>query len=373
MNNDKQKSQEFEEIDFIEIAIRLWQKRKFVIKVTGTFIAMGLLIALFSPEEYTSECVMVPQTSSGLVSSSSGVGSLAKLAGISLGDVDSEETISPMVYSNVLKNINFQKELIYTPLYFEEYDREITLIDYFTSEEYQKFSLKKYTIGLPGLIMKSMRGEETERTLPHNLGESLQFYTNKEMECVEKLEQSILLEFEDADGYVTLRATMPEAILSTQLVMRVQSLLQKYITEFKIEKALISYNFVKERYEEAKIDFEAKQKEYAKFKDSNKLLTSAMSQIKEMELYTEYTIASSTFDELALQLVKSELKVKEDTPTFTIIEPAKVPNRRSAPRRSLILVIFTLFGGIVACGMVLFIDHLKSLDVVNIKYLNNWK
>ncbi len=371
MSNESQASNEFEEIDLIEVVGRLWCKRIFIVKVTAIFVAIGLLVGIFSAEEFTSECVMVPQTS-GVSFSSSGMGSLAQLAGISLGGMSSEEALSTAVYANVLRNINFQKELIHTPFYFEEYKREITLHDYYTSEEFEKFSIKKYTIGLPGLIMKSIKGEAPEIELPQSVGSELLYYTNDEMKCVEKLEDLIMLEVEDVDGYVTISATMPEAILSTQVVRRVQSLLQQYITEFKVEKATASYNYVKARYDEAKVEFEAKQREYAKFKDSNKLLTSAMSQIGEISLYSEYNIATSKYQELASQLVQSELKVKEDTPTFTVIEPAKVPNRRSAPKRVLILVLSGFLGGIMACGLVLMLDFLKSAENVNIKRLERW-
>ncbi|MFR9565325.1 MAG: Wzz/FepE/Etk N-terminal domain-containing protein [Rikenellaceae bacterium] len=375
MNNNisenSQTNSDFEEIDLVEVVVRLWSKRIFIVKVTGVFAVLGLLVGIFSAEEYTSEVVMVPQTS-GVSFSSSNMGALAQLAGVSLGGMSSEETISPTVYNNVLRNINFQKELIYTPFYFEEYDREITLLDYYTSDEYEKFSLKKYTIGLPGLIMKAIKGEQPDREMPAVVGNTLQFYTEDEMKCVEKLEDLITLEVETTDGYVTLSATMPEAILSTQVVNRVQSLLQRYITDFKVEKATSSYDYIKERYEEAKVEFDAKQRAYAAFKDQNKLLSSARAQITESLLYSEYGIACSTYEELATQLVKAEMSVKEDTPTFTIIEPSKVPNRRSAPKRTLILVVFGFLGGVVGCGLVLLFDYLKSIDGLEIKRLESW-
>ena len=53
--------QEETEIDLIEVIRKLWAKRKFILKVTVVFMAFGVLIALFSPKEYTAGCTMVPQ------------------------------------------------------------------------------------------------------------------------------------------------------------------------------------------------------------------------------------------------------------------------------------------------------------------------
>jgi LPS O-antigen subunit length determinant protein (WzzB/FepE family) len=44
--------------------------------------------------------------------------------------------------------------------------------------------------------------------------------------------------------------------------------------------------------------------------------------------------------------------VKKDTPAFSIIEPVKVPIEKSAPKRSLILVVSVLLGGFIGVGLV---------------------
>lgn len=363
-NQTQDQSHGEEEIDLIELALKLWKKRIFIIKIAAIAAAVGVVVALTSPVEYTSSSSFVPQVSGGS-SSGGSLSSLAKLAGVSLGSGGSSSgSLSPMVYPNVMNNIKLQKELINTPFFFEEYGKNITLLDYYTSEEYQKFSIKKYTIGLPFLILGAIRGEETKED--NSVGEadqSLQFYTEEEASCVEVLKGAVSLNIDDKNGYVSITATMPSAITAAQVVNRVQELLQNYVTEFKIEKALIEYEFINDRYNEVKSDFEQKQMAYAKFKDSNKILTSATSQILGTTLQSEYELARSTFNELAVQLVQAEIKIKEDTPIFTVIEPSKVPNQRSAPRRSLILMAFTFLGGVIGCGIVLLSDFVKTIKL----------
>jgi len=49
---------------------------------------------------------------------------------------------------------------------------------------------------------------------------------------------------------------------------------------------------------------------------------------------------------------KAEISVKKDTPAFSIIEPVKVPIEKSAPKRSLIIVVSVFLGGFIGIGLI---------------------
>ena len=53
------------EIDLLELARKLWDNRRFIVKVTAIFAAIGLFVAIFSAKEYTSSVTMVPQLGDG--------------------------------------------------------------------------------------------------------------------------------------------------------------------------------------------------------------------------------------------------------------------------------------------------------------------
>lgn len=373
-NNNLQQNNNEQEIDLIEVVKRLWSKRKFIFKVTGVFMALGLLVALFSAKEFTAGCLVVPQT--GSKSAGGSLSGLAAMAGISLGNIGEGETLSPKVYSKVLNNIDLQKELMRTPINFEGYEQPITLLDYYTKEEYQKFSLigalKKYTIGLPFVILGAIRGEQVEKPMPASgSAKQLSAFTKDEQECIKKLKSNYSLTINDKEGHVSISANMPEPLAAAQVAQQLQNLLQKYVTEFKIQKAQANYNFVKQRYDEAKVVYETKQEEYAKFQDANRALSSALSRTKEEQIKGEYNIANSLFGELSKQLVQAEIKVKEDTPILTVVEPVVVPREKSKPKRPMILVMFTFLGGVLGCGLVFGFDFLKQN--AEPKFLNNWE
>lgn len=354
-----------QEIDLIDIVKRLWKKRKFILKVTAFFMILGLLVALFSPKEYTAGSLVVPQT--GNKSGGGALSGLAAMAGISLGNIGEGDVLSPKIYSKVLNNINLQKELMSTPVNFEGYREPVTLLDFYTKKEYQKFSLpgilKKYTIGLPGVIMKAIKGDgKKESVAGASDGSELKAFTQEEQKCYEVLKSKYSINVNDKDGYVSISANMPEPLAAAQVAQQLQNLLQKYITEFKIQKAQANYDFIRQRYDEAKTDFDLKQLEYAKFQDANRALSSALSRTREEQIRAEYNIANSLFSELAKQLVQAEIKVKEDTPILTVVEPVVIPSERSKPKRSMILVMFTFLGVFMGCGAVLAAPFLSEIS-----------
>lgn len=363
---------EEEEIDLLELALRFWAKRKFIIKIVSVFIVLGLFVAIFSPKEYSASCTVVPQ--SGEKTMSGSLGGLAAMAGISLGNMGAGETLSPKVYSKVMNNVNLQKELINTVVNFEDIEEPVTLLDYYTNEKYAKPSvmgtIMKYTIGLPGVIIGAIKGEPKENPLLDGNASTLATLTKEELECMKILETKMSLNVNDKEGYVTISANMPEALVAAQVTERIMYLLQKYVTEFKIEKAAANYEFIKQQYNEAWEQYKEKQEEYAKFKDANRSITTALAATKEEQIKNDYNLAYSLYSELAKQKVQAEIKVKEDTPILTVVEPVIVPREKSKPKRSMILIAFTFLGCVAACGTVFAFDFLKKN--FDIKYLKDW-
>ena len=355
---------EEQEIDLVEVVRKLWKNRKLILKVTVCFMVIGILVALFSPKVYTAGSTMVPQ--SGEKNMSGGLSGLASMVGINLGSMSAGEVLSPKIYPKIIASVPFQKELMNAPLTFGGIDHPVTLFEYFTEDRYQQFSLigfiKKYTIGLPGVILGAIRGKDTTSVVRAETNSKIQFMTKDEQEVSKKLKNIITLNINDKDGYIQLSAELPEPLAVAQLAQYAQTLPQQYITEFKIEKVASNLKFVEERYNETKNDFEEKQKELARFQDRNKNFSSAMAKIEEERLTAEYTLANNVYNELAKQLEQAKIAVKETTPILTVVDPVVIPNERSKPKRALICVLFTFLGGFAGIGLVLGLPFVAEIS-----------
>lgn len=371
----RENNAEEQEIDIMAMAMRLWEKRKFIIKVVCVFAVIGFIAAITSPNIYTSKCVVVPETKGGAFSSS-GMGGLAAMVGINLGGASGGEMISPLMYDKLMNNIDLCKELMNTPVNFEGYQEPITILDYYTNPEYAKFSLmgtiKKYTIGLPFTILGAIKGKPEEKDLSgasSASGKKISAYTQEELKCRKAFSSSYSVSVDKKNGDVTITASMKEPLAAAQVAERIQTLLQKYVIELKLQKAEVNYEFIKQRYDEAKQVFEQKQEEYAKFQDANKALTTALARAKEEQMRADFTVAKDLFNQLTLQLVQAEMKIKEDIPILTVVEPVQVPLEKSAPSRAMMLIMYIFFGGFIGCGLILGGDWLKEKGIEN-KWLN---
>lgn len=351
-----------DEIDLVEIIQKLWRNRKFILKVTAVFAVLGFIIAISTPNVYTASCTMVPQT--GQKTPGGSLGGLAAMAGINLGSMSSGEVLSPTVYPKIMTNINFQKELMYSKFHFKGVEEPVSLYEYYTDKKYQKFSLtgviKKYTIGLPGVIIGAIKGKPAETDTEKSDSSSLQSLTIKEKKIANFLNTSLNLNVNSKDVYISLSSSMPEPVLAAELAQKGQELLQKYITKFKIEKVASNLEFVERNYEEGKRNFELKQAELARYRDANKSFSSAVAKTHEEKLTSEYNLLLGIYTELAKQKEQAKISVTETTPILTIIEPVVVPIEKSKPSRAMILLIYTLLGFIISTGIVFVVQYLKN-------------
>lgn len=365
MQNQYTNLPEEQEIDLVELIQRMWVNRWLIVKVTAVFMVLGVLVALFSPKVFTASCDVVPQTSKSGASSS--MSSLAALAGINLNAVQSAESLSPNVYENIMGSTTFRKELMQTMIDFEEVGHPVSFFDYYTSEEYNKPGVlsyvKKYTIGLPFTILNAIRGEQPEPDYSGVGGDSnaIETISKDEYDAMQILGQSIGISLDDKKGYVTITASMPEAVAAAQMAQATLTLLQRYITEFKIEKVQSNLDFVQERFDEAKRNFEDVQARRARLRDAN-MNTTRYSARTEMErLDAEYTLAQGVYTSLAQQVEQAKISVKETTPILTVIKPVTVPYKKSKPQRAMILFAFTFLGAVAGMGCVLLVPAVAEI------------
>ena len=170
---------------------------------------------------------------------------------------------------------------------------------------------------------------------------------------MELLKSQLSINVNDKEGYITLSAKMPEAQAVADLVKNAQNLLEAYVIDFKIQKSQSQLSFIKTRYLEKENDFKKVQESLAVYSDRNQGVNTARAKTQLMLLQSEYDLAYSVYSELAKQLETQEIKVKEDTPIFTVIEPVFVPLKISAPKRSFILVVWIFLGLVISIGYVL--------------------
>lgn len=336
------------EIDFIYPARKLWSGRKVILKSFSIFLMIGILIAFLSPKEYMASSTMVPQVTDPKAKLGA-LSGLAAMAGVNLNSLGGSELV-PTTYPEIVSSVPFQLELMNTKLKFKGLKEPVTLYDYYTKVRSAN-PLIKYTIGLPSVIVKAIKGKSGNSNSPDST--SLYELSERQKEVQKILEDKIGVTVNSESGYITIWCVMPEDYAAAQLAKKTQLLLQRYITEFKIEKAKANHDFIEHRYEEAKKNYQQAQTNLAVFKDRNKNVSTNTVRSEQDQLTAEYTLVFGVYSDLAKKLEQAKIEVKEETPVFTVIKPVAVPPEKFKPNRPYIIGLFSAIGLIIGMGIVL--------------------
>ncbi len=350
--------QKEDEIDLLELLQTVWKGRKTIYKFLIVFGVIGLFIAVFSAKEYTASTTVIPQTSEG--NKMGDLGGLAAMAGINLGGTGGTNGISPALYPKITESVPFKRAILNTPLQIDGVSKKVTFKEYY--QEYYSPSvlsyIKKYTIGLPGVILRAIRGKKEEAKSVVN--DSIYRVSSEEKVLFDIIKSQLSINVNDKEGFVKVSFSMPEALASAQMVKYVQGLLQESITNFKIEKVKSDNQFIEQSYKDAREDFLKKQANLATFRDKNQGLILSRSQSKLERLQAQYNLSYSLYSELAKQLESQKIKLKERTPVFTVLDPVSVPTEKSKPKRLLIVTIWIFLGLILGIGVIFIGEFLKS-------------
>lgn len=348
--------QEEEGIDIMALVRNLWAGRKTILICVGVFMFLGLISAITMKRSYTVSTTMVPQMNSTRTSS---LASLAGLAGFDMGMTQTSE-LSPLVYPQIVSSVPFRVALMHAPLHFEKADTAVSILTY--RKEYMKPSvfgtIKKYTIGLPFLLLSKLR-KPKEVVLPGDWtpgsgkSEPRPFTVTKDEEnLLAYMGQAVSLSVEKKEGYITLVVTGMEPVQTADLAVKAQELLQREVTRFRTEKAEKELEYIQARHDEIKAEAESYQSALAIVNDRSQSLSSTRARIERDRLQAKYAVTSSIYAEMAKQLEQAKMKVKRDTPVLTVVQPVTVPTKPSNSRAKK-LIIWTFFGVVIGCGIVL--------------------
>jgi uncharacterized protein involved in exopolysaccharide biosynthesis len=362
-----------DEIDLMALAKRIWDGRWTIVKITGLFILLGLFWALFSPEEFESEAILMPEIQT---QQQGGAGRLLQqfggafgLGGLNAGEMP-QGMIPPMIYPRIVNSLSFQLELLNHEVHFRDYGITTTWPDFLENHYSTPLTSHavNYTVGLPFTILRGIRslgGKEKEVIIQEDPLDAPLYITitKEQQELVEELRERISVSQDQETGLLTTRVKLQDARASAEMNRFLIERLREYVTDYRIEKARQNLEFSEQQKEEAQVRFEQSQLALADFMDRNVTVTTARAQTELERLQDEKNLAFNVYNSLAQRVEEARLNLQEQTPIFKEVQAVNVPSERSEPKRGRMIVIFTLLGGIFAVGIVLispFITNFKS-------------
>lgn len=350
----KQQNMQEQEIDLLELAKKVWNGRKLILKTCGCAALIGLVVGFSIPKEYTANVTLAPESTAGGKSMGGGLSALAGMAGINLGASQTADALSPELYPDIVKSIPFSIELFDVKVADTKGELNTTVYEYL--KKHQKKPWWGYITSAPfkalGWVMSTIKGEKKE-TRTTNTVDPFKL-TNEQNGIIAALRGRITVDVDKKTSVIKISVTMQDPLIAATLTNEVMEKLQDYITEYRTNKARKDLEYTQKLYEESMQSYHEAQQEYASYMDRNQNVSLRSAQTQQERLRNEMELAFNVYNQTAQQLQIAKAKVQEDTPVYTVVEAASVPLRASKPSKPMILIGFVFMAGVASCGWILF-------------------
>ena len=349
-NNSEEK-----EIDLLELANKLWLKKKFIIKASLIGLVIGIIIAFSIPKEYSAIVILTPESNSNSPSMGN-AGALAALAGINLnmGGASSDALASPAIYPDVMKSTPFVKGLFNIKVTDNKNNIDTTLYSYLLNA--QRRPWWSYIKDIPSLFLNIFSSSNEVIEANNDISK----LSSQDLGIIANLNNRLSIDTDKKTGVITVGVTMQSAEISAYIADTLTSYLQSYIIDYRTQKSRQDLVYAEKLYEEAQQNYFKTQQNLAVYLDGNMNVISARYKITQERLQNESDLAYSIYNQTAQQMQLAKIKVQNTTPVFTIIQPAIEPLYPSQPNKKIIIIGFILATFIGVCVWIIGKDILVS-------------
>jgi uncharacterized protein involved in exopolysaccharide biosynthesis len=343
-DNTPSPSNSEDEIDLKDLIIPIWRSRKQILTTAIIFAIFGGIIGFLTPATYTASSTFLPQTAQVGGGLSGSLGGLASLAGINLstGAMGGGE-IPPSMYATVLGSQPFKQRILDSKIVVNR--DSISYRDYLKNQPKNVLSaISEYTIGLPGKVIGAMSSKEENYT---NLAtEGLQPLSDEEFKLQNAVAGKVSISNDKKEGIVSITVVEGDPLVAAQVAQVTEQILQDWIIEYKIKNAKAQYDFIEKQFETKQKEFYSIQEQLANYTDRNQNVLAASYLTRLDRLQAEFDLINTVYSELAKQKEQAAIQLSKDTPTFSVLDPVKVPNEKTGPKKS-IYILGAFFLGLI--------------------------
>ena len=338
------------QIDLENLLKRIKSGWKTILLWAAVAFAVGCIIGISIPREYTVVSKLAPELSNTAVSR---LTSLTSLAGMNANILGSSDAVYPMVYPDIMSSTPFLAELFDLHVQFENKGEQIdtTLFSYIS--DYSKVPWWGYIASTPAKIAEwiSGFGKDGDDDVEENDSSVDPFQlTKKQAMVVKKLGRCIVAEVDKKTLGVSTSVTMQNPVVAAVVSRAVNDNLKRYVTDYRTDKARKDLEYYQKLYDEAQEEYLSASRKYSYFVDTHQGLVMQSSRTEQLRLQNEMNLKYQIYTSAAQQLESGKAKVQQETPVFAEIVPPSVPQKPSKPSRKKMALAFGFLG--LCCGAV---------------------
>ena len=325
-----EEKKELKVIDIIDIAKKLWAKKKLFAKTLPIAFIVSYIYIIGFPRYYITDIKLAPEL--GGSSMSSTLGSLASSFGFDLENLQSNDAITPLLYPDLMEDNGFVTSLFNVQVKSKDGNIKTTYHDYL--KKYQKPVIWSVPINwVKNLFRKEEKGKPGIID-PYNLPKD-------EDDIAGSIRDKIKINFDKKTAVISISIKDQDALICKTIGDSVKTRLQDFITEYRTSKARTDYEYYLKLSMDAKQDYEKARQRYGSMADANSKVALRSIELKLEDMENDLQLRFNAYTTLNTQLQAAKAKVQERTPAFTVIKGASVPIKPSEPKR-MIFVAFML-------------------------------
>lgn len=338
---------EEQEIDLLELAMKLWHQKKKICIWCLIGAVVGLVVAFSIPREYTTDVKLAPEAS-GSQRAGGSLGAMAAMVGLGGANQGGGDAVNPMLYPDVVSSVPFLVGLFNVPVEDIDGEKKVTVKEYVEEDLKSPWwsAIIRFPFKVLGMITSI--GSEEEEPDPNKATDTFQL-TKQEDSIVKALQARITASVDTKTSVITISVMMQDPLISATLADTVVNRLQEYITDYRTNKARKDLEYAELLNKEAQDNYYKAQQKYADYLDRNNGLIIHSAMTTRERLQNEATLAFNLYNQTSQQVQVAKAKVQEQTPVYATVTPATVPIKPTSPRKPLILVGF-VFLAFVACS-----------------------
>jgi uncharacterized protein involved in exopolysaccharide biosynthesis len=340
--------QNSDEIDLRDLILPLWKARKQILTIATLCGILGGIVGFLTPATYTASSTFLPQTAQAGGGLSGSLGGLASLAGINLNAPMAGGDIPPSMYATVLASEPFRKRILDSKIWIKG-----DSVTYRTYLENQPSSIlgtiEEYTLGLPGKFIGLFAIQE-EENLSNDEEQAFQPISNKEFSLLAAVSGKVSIVNDKKEGIITISVIETDPIIAAQVTKVTEIVLQDWIKEHKVKNAKAQFDFIAKQFEAKQNEFYSIQERLANYTDRNQNVLSATYLTRLERIQAEFDLLNTVYSELAKQKEQAAIQLSKDTPTFSVLDPVKVPKEKTGPKKSIYVLGAFFIGLILSAG-----------------------
>lgn len=339
-----------DEISLLEIATAIGEEKKTILGITGVGAVLGLTYALLATPIFTAKTVILPpqQQASAASAMLSQLGGLAGMAGAAAGIKSPDEQYVAFLKSATLQNAlikQFGLQRRYEANTLEDTrkllsklaqistDKKTGLISISVDDEDPKFAATLANAHVPAL-------RQVMATLALSEAQQRRAFFEQQLEKTQQALDAAEIDFrqEQQRGGIVATEALAETSVKAGAALRAQ-IAQKEVQLQSLRSYATEQNPDVQR---AAGELGALRRQLRLLEQGGQAVGSATSGMQAVRSFRDVKVLQAKLEVLVKQYEMARLDEAREGPLLQVVDPATAPERKSKPRRALVVVVSTL-------------------------------